>query len=146
MRFQWQLHELEIRLPDEPITDERVEEVAREFVAMYTERYGEAALLPGARLEIASLRLEPAISAGSAALDRLSVDERPFHQGTREVWFERGAGSVAADVYNGDAMSVGDPVHGPAVIDLAITGIVLPPGTTCERRPSGDFVLTLNPA
>jgi len=29
---------------------------------MYAERYGEAALLPGARLEIGSLRLEPAIA------------------------------------------------------------------------------------
>jgi hypothetical protein len=34
-------------------------------------------------------------------------------------------------------------VTGPAVIDLAITGIVLPPGTSCERRQTGDFVITL---
>jgi len=43
-------------------------------------------------------------------------------------------------------MPVGEPVEGPAIIDLAITGIVLPPGTTCERRGTGDFVINLNPA
>jgi N-methylhydantoinase A len=143
MRFQWQLHELEMRLPDGAISDERVGEIAREFVAMYAERYGEAALLPGARLQIDSLRLEPAIAMGSATLDRLEVDGRPFRRGTRELYFERGAGPVEADVYNGDAMPVGEPVDGPAVIDLAITGIVLPPGTSCERRPTGDFVIKL---
>jgi N-methylhydantoinase A len=144
MRFQWQLHELEMRLPDAPITDERVEQISREFVAMYAERYGEAALLPGARLEIGSLRLEPAAPMGSQTLDRLTLDERPFHQGTRPLYFERGAGPVEGDIYNCDAMPVGETVEGPAIIDLAITGIVLPPGSSCERRKTGDFVLNLN--
>ena len=142
LRFAWQLHELEMRLPDGEITDDVVERISREFVAMYAERYGEAALLPGARLQIDSLRLEPAIAMGSAGLDRLDVSDRPFEKGTREVWFERGAGAVDTPVYNGDAMPVGEVVNGPAVIDLAITGIVLPPGSRCERRGSGDFVLT----
>jgi N-methylhydantoinase A len=143
IRFQWQLHELEMRLPDGAITDDRVGEIARQFVAMYAERYGEAALLPGARLQIDSLRLEPAIAMGSARLDRLEVDGRPFRRGTRELYFERGAGPVETDVFNGESMPVGEPVEGPAVIDLAITGIVLPPGTSCERRQTGDFVLKL---
>ena len=40
-------------------------------------------------------------------------------------------------------MPLGEVVEGPAVIDLAITGIVIPPGTRCERRQTGDFVMTL---
>lgn len=144
MRFQWQNHELEMRLPDTPLDDAAVQEMARAFVEMYGQRYGEAALLPGARLELVSLRLEPAIPAGAAALDRSSShDGGAARSGTRELFFQRGAGSVHADVYDGDAMAVGDTVSGPAVIDMAITGIVLPPGTTCERRRTGDFVLTL---
>jgi N-methylhydantoinase A len=144
MRFQWQLHELELRLPDAPLDDAAVEEMAQAFVSMYGERYGEAALLPGARLELVSLRLEPAIPAGAPALDRAAAAAGEFAAGTREVYFERGQGAVQADVYNGDTMPVGATVTGPAVIDMAITGIVLPPGTTCERRSTGDFVLTLD--
>jgi N-methylhydantoinase A len=145
MRFQWQRHELEARLPDDPLDDASVERIARDFIAMYGERYGEAALLPGARLEIVSLRLEPAIAAGSSRLDRLAISEQPVHKGRRQVWYERGRAPVLADVYDGDAMPVGTAVAGPAVIDLAITGIVLPPGASCERRATGDFVLTLDP-
>jgi N-methylhydantoinase A len=144
MRFQWQRHELEMRLPDEPLDEVRVELLASDFIAMYSERYGEAALLPGARLEIVSLRLEPAITAGSAKLDRLSIKDQPLHKGTRTAWFERGQGPVQAAVYDGDAMPAGATLAGPAVIDLAITGIVLPPGSSCERRATGDFVLTLD--
>jgi N-methylhydantoinase A len=147
MRFQWQRHELEMRLPEAAVTAATVEEVRRQFVALYTERYGEVALLPGARVEIVSIRLEPAIVMGSSNLERLEVvTDREFHKGSREVHFERGQGAVDTAVYNGDAMPLGEVVEGPAVIDLAITGIVVPPGTSCERRQTGDFVMTLNPA
>ncbi|HEX2392860.1 MAG TPA: hydantoinase/oxoprolinase family protein [Solirubrobacterales bacterium] len=146
MRFQWQRHELEMRFPDGPIDAARLEQVKRRFVEIYTERYGEVALLPGASVEIVSIRLEPAIAMGSANLDRLDVSRQEFRKGAREVHFERGAGPVRAETYHGDAMPLGEVVEGPAVIDLAITGIVVPPGARCERRQSGDFVLTLDTA
>jgi N-methylhydantoinase A len=144
MRFQWQRHELEMSFPAGEIDAATLEEVKREFVEIYTDRYGEVALLPGAVVEIVSIRLEPAIAMGSENLDRLDVAEgEDFAKGTRPVYFERGAGAVEAAVYNGDAMPLGEVVEGPAVIDLAITGIVVPPGTSCERRQTGDFVMTM---
>jgi len=144
MRFQWQRHELEMSFPAGEIDAATLEEVKREFVEIYTDRYGEVALLPGAVVEIVSIRLEPAIAMGSENLDRLDVASgQEFAKGTRPVYFERGAGAVEASVYNGDAMPLGEVVEGPAVIDLAITGIVIPPGTSCERRATGDFVMTL---
>ncbi|HEX4729893.1 MAG TPA: hydantoinase/oxoprolinase family protein [Solirubrobacterales bacterium] len=147
MRFQWQRHELEMSFPAGEIDAATLEEVKRRFVDIYTDRYGEVALLPGAAVEIVSIRLEPAIAMGSANLDRLDVAEgEEFAKGTRPVYFERGAGAVEAAVYNGDAMPLGEVVEGPAVIDLAITGIVVPPGTRCERRRTGDFVMTTQTA
>jgi N-methylhydantoinase A len=144
MRFQWQRHELEMSFPAGEIDAATLEEVKRQFVEIYTERYGEVALLPGAAVEIVSIRLEPAITMGSENLDRLDVTTgEQFEKGTRPVYFERGDGAVDAAIYNGDAMPLGAVVEGPAVIDLAITGIVVPPGTQCERRQTGDFVMTL---
>jgi N-methylhydantoinase A len=146
MRFQWQLHELEVRLPAEPLTAPLVDAVTRGFVAMYQERYGEAALLPGARLELASLRLEAAIPMGSARLERLMVGAASSEQGSRPVYFERGAGAVDTPTFRGDALVPGQVISGPAVIDLATTGIVVPASATCERRATGDFVLRLSPS
>jgi N-methylhydantoinase A len=144
MQFQWQLHELEIGVPNGELTDDVVAQVCRDFVKMYAERYGEVALLPGALLEIQSLRLEAAIPMGSASLDRLEVRQGEFRKGTRPVWFTRGQGPLETPIYDGDYLPVGEVIEGPAIIDLAITGIVLPPDTTCERRSTGDFFLKLN--
>jgi N-methylhydantoinase A len=111
---------------------------------MYAERYGQVALLPGAKLEIQSLRLEAAIPMGSENLDRLETRDGEYRKGTRQVWFTRGQGPTDTPIYDGDFLPVGLVIEGPAVIDLAITGIVLPPGTTCERRSTGDFFLQLH--
>ena len=91
---------------------------------MYAERYGEAALLPGARWRSVRCGSSPRSRWGRATLDRLHDGARRGpHQGKRPVFFERGAGAVEADIYNGDAMAVGASAwSGPAVIDLAITG------------------------
>ncbi len=82
-------------------------------------------------------RWAPRTSTGST-----SPRARSSAKGTRPVYFERGAGAVEAAVYNGDAMPLGEVVEGPAVIDLAITGIVVPPGhqlrATTDRRLRHD--------
>jgi N-methylhydantoinase A len=147
MQFQWQLHELEWRLPDGGFTEEQLASSCRDFIAMYGQRYGEAALLPGATLQITGLRLEPAMLRGSARLERFRLrQDTALEQGRRQVWFTRGEGPLDTPTFNGDAMPAGHVLHGPAVIDLAVTGIVLPPGSSCERRASGDFLVTLNGA
>ena len=147
MQFQGQIHELEWRLPDGPLTDEQIATSCRDFVTMYGQRYGEAALLPGAQLQITGLRVETVMPRGSAQLDRYQLRQATaWEKGTRQVWFTLGEGPFDARAFNGEAMPAGHVVHGPAVIDLDVTGIVLPPGSSCERRATGDFVVTLNGA
>jgi N-methylhydantoinase A len=41
-----------------------------------------------------------------------------------------------------EAMSVGEPVEGPAVIESPFTAIVVDPGATAVRRPSGSLSLS----
>jgi N-methylhydantoinase A/oxoprolinase/acetone carboxylase beta subunit len=60
------------------------------------------------------------------------------------VFFARGAGAIDTPAYRGDALEAGRRIDGPAVVDLAITGIVVPPGSSCERRETGDFVLRIH--
>ena len=56
-----------------------------DFVERYGERYGEAALLPGARLEIVSMRLEPAIPVGAPRTSTASTvpSDAGVEKGTR---------------------------------------------------------------
>ena len=111
-------------------TPPTLEEVKREFVEHLhrTLRRGRAAARRARWRSSRSgssrrSRWAPRTSTGSR-----SPSGEEFAKGTRPVYFERGAGAVEAAVYNGDAMPLGEVVEGPAVIDLAITGIVVPPG------------------
>ena len=56
-----------------------------------------------------------------------------------------GVECASGDTYCAEGINVAmESIYVPEpVIDLAITGIVVPPGTKCERRKTGDFVMTM---
>jgi N-methylhydantoinase A len=58
--------------------------------------------------------------------------------GAREVWFP-GVGRVAATVRRFEAMKVGETLAGPAIVESPFTTVVVDPGATAERRPSGSI-------
>ena len=60
----------------------------------------------------------------------------------RSVYLHRGEGEVAATILDGAALAAGESVRGPAVVDLATTGVLVPPKAQLHRTPAGDFVIT----
>ena len=147
MRFQWQRHELEMRLPD---GDDRRRRCWRRSSAsssaIYTERYGEVALLPGATR---GDRLDP---AGAGDHDGLR-QPRPARgrrgrvpQGhPRGVLRARRRAPSTPPIYNGDAMPLGEAVDGPGGDRPGDHRHRRPArDASCERRKTGDFVLTLD--
>jgi N-methylhydantoinase A/oxoprolinase/acetone carboxylase beta subunit len=70
-------------------------------------------------------------------------DAGDFKKGEREAFFEESDGFVAASVYDGEAMKVGNVVEGPAIIELKTTTIVVPPNANLEATPYGSFLVEL---
>lgn len=73
-----------------------------------------------------------------------SVVESADHSsvgGTRPVYFAE-IGMVDAKVLRFEAMSRGEPVEGPAIIESSFTTVVVDPGAVAERRASGSLVIT----
>jgi N-methylhydantoinase A len=143
MRYEWQRHELEVRAPDSFDADALAELDAR-FVEMYEGRYGSAALLPEARQEIVSLRVQASTSTGVRATSRSveGADGDDASNGTRMVYFNRGEAGAETPVYRGAALRTDQVLEGPAIVDLPTTGIVVPPGARLARDDGGDFILT----
>jgi N-methylhydantoinase A len=143
IRYEWQRHELEIRVPDKLDAD-AIAEVDARFVEMYESRYGSAALLPEARQEIVSVRVQASSPTGVRATSRSveSANGADARSGKRLVHFTRGEEGVETPVYHGTALKAGETVTGPAVVDLPTTGILVPPGARLERDQGGDFFLT----
>jgi N-methylhydantoinase A len=143
MRYEWQRNELEVELPLGEFDEAALATATGDFESAYGERYGSAALLPGARLEITSLRAEVLIPVGaSKAARQTGQGAAGAEKSTRLVAFERGAEPAPTKVYDGNGLLADQVVPGPAVIDLPTTGIVVPAGAKVTRSPAGDFILT----
>jgi N-methylhydantoinase A len=143
MRYEWQRNELEVELPLGDLDEAALTTATGDFESAYGERYGSAALLPGARLEITSLRAEVLIPVGaSKAARQTGQGAAGAEKTTRLVAFERGAEPAPTKVYDGNGLLADQVVPGPAVIDLPTTGIVVPAGAKVTRSAAGDFILT----
>ena len=134
MRYEWQRNELEVDLPLGDLDEAALAAATGAFESAYGERYGSAALLPGARLEITSLRAEVLIPVGASKAARQTGRGVAGRKPTRLVAFERGAEPAPTTVYDGNgSRRPGRPR--PGVIDLPTTGIVVPAGAKVTRAP-----------
>jgi N-methylhydantoinase A len=143
MRYEWQRNELEVGVPSGRLTDEALAAVTTDFEQRYEQRYGQAALLPDARFEIVNVRSEAVVpSSIQATAQRVDGDGEAVRKPDRKVTFERGVEPRDTPIYDGRALTPGERVDGPAVIDLPTTGIPVPPDAVVTRTPRGDFHLT----
>jgi N-methylhydantoinase A len=62
-------------------------------------------------------------------------------KGTRRAYW--GEGWIDTPVYDGAQLGAGAHVTGPALIEEPFTVIVLPPSTTADLDPTGNYVVTL---
>jgi len=147
MRYEWQRNELEVPFALGALDVDAIDAATADFQANYGARYGSAALLPGARMELTSLRTEIVIPIGASSAARQTgrrgdgSAKRP-----RAVAFTRGESARETEVHEGNDLAPGQIVSGPSVIDLPTTGIVVPAGAQVTRSEAGDFILTFEEA
>ncbi|KIL45391.1 hydantoinase/oxoprolinase family protein [Jeotgalibacillus soli] len=148
LRYQWQRHELEIRIPDSPLNEEKVQELIAEFTHQYEERYGSAALLPEAKVEIVSVRCEPMIEVPKFERKRLpgsgKTPAAEALKSSRHVYFSRNSPPVETNIYNGSLLNSENIIEGPAVIDLLGTSIVVDVNQTVMKTTHGDYIIRIN--
>ncbi len=75
-------------------------------------------------------------AAGAVAAERRSQ---------RAVWFDL-EGAIETLVVRGDALAVGETIHGPAIIEEATTTLILPPGSRATLSAADSFLVELHQA
>lgn len=146
MRFNWQKHSLEVPLSSETLNEETIKQVVNDFTSMYKERYGSASILPGAQLEIESIRSEPVVRVWKPKRKTEAVSSATPPEGAKKperLVYLGGTSPVNAQIYNGSKLLGGNIVNGPAVIDLPGTSIVIDKGQQVQKTERGDFILSL---
>lgn len=137
MRLVGQVHEITVPLPDGPLSDERLAEIKAAFAGVYTARY--TALFEGAKLEAISFRVRVVGREPTLALQQAGADAagRPKRKGARRSYFD-GAWHEAS-VWDRYALTEGDSIAGPAIIEEREATTIVPPGDSVTVDAGGNL-------
>jgi N-methylhydantoinase A/oxoprolinase/acetone carboxylase beta subunit/N-methylhydantoinase B/oxoprolinase/acetone carboxylase alpha subunit len=143
VRFQMQVHELEVEVGAGALSVSDLDQLERDFVAAYTGRYGQGSAYAEAGLELVSFRLE-----ASAHSDRLELaasgkasSAEPIRN--RQAYFHEGGGFLQTAIYDGDHLAEGTAIEGPAILERMGDTVVLPPGSAATVDVLGNIHLRL---
>jgi N-methylhydantoinase A len=93
---------------------------------------------PHSVIEFVGWAVTVAVPIRGGHAPRLTADASAHGDGRRRAWFP-GHGVVDADVRRFEKLAVGQPVAGPAIVESSFTTVVVDPGATAVRRPSGSL-------
>jgi N-methylhydantoinase A len=143
MRFQMQVHQLEVDLPDAAITVGDVQPLCDAFVAKYELTYGRNSTYLDAGIEMVAVRV-----IGTLALERpaLAFDSdaaaAPSQIGERRVMFETGTGYVTTAIHDGGRLVPGQHLVGPAIVQRFGDTVVVPPDTQVDVDRFSGLTIT----
>jgi N-methylhydantoinase A len=142
-RYQNQEHSTEIDLPGEAITDETMDDLLEHFHTNYEREYTYRLDAPVelvtyhliAMAEVDKLQPQKVRSGNESLKDAIKQ--------TREVDYLE-LGIHTATIYDGDKVTPGMTIIGPAVVEEAETTIVVPPDVSCEIDDYGNYQITMD--
>jgi N-methylhydantoinase A/oxoprolinase/acetone carboxylase beta subunit len=143
MRYVGQGFEVTVPLPRGRLDASRTAAVARAFLAVYRERYGQATR--DQAVEVVSWRVRARGPIPRIPIPRIGRGGslRAARAGRRPVWFESVARPVDTPVYRRDRLGAGATLTGPAVIEEREATLVVPPGARVTVDATGIATMTL---
>jgi N-methylhydantoinase A len=134
-RYPHQIWELEFPVR-EPLDADTLRD---DFHALHEEVF--AISDPGSEVELVGWRARVRCPVGRSQPGRLAQDAAPrVGAAVRRAYFP-GAGAFDARVLSFDEFEPGRVVAGPAIVESAMTTVVIDPGATVERTASGSLAI-----
>jgi N-methylhydantoinase A/oxoprolinase/acetone carboxylase beta subunit/N-methylhydantoinase B/oxoprolinase/acetone carboxylase alpha subunit len=143
VRFQMQVHELEVDVPGGELAVAELERLEQDFIAAYTDRYGQGSAYAEAGLELVSYRVEARARADALELRAAADAPVALPRATRQAWFPEVGDYVETAIYPADTLAAGMLISGPAILERMGDTVVLPPGTTATADALGNLRLEL---
>jgi 5-oxoprolinase (ATP-hydrolysing) len=138
MRLEGQMHEINVNLPDEAVTDARIPAIRAAFATAYAARY--TSVYEGVGVQAISFRVRcrgplPRLSLTEAAAGR----DGPARKGSRAAYF--GDGFIDTPVYDRYVLARDATIAGPAIIEEREATTIILPGDTLLVDASGSLVI-----
>ena len=138
-RYRHQVWQLDIGLAEQGLdAAEGLAEFVESFHAVHEEVY--AVRDERAVVEVVGLRARVTCPLQGGGADQFSATTAGGGVLRRSAYFE-GMGRVDTAIHRLEALAPGAPIVGPAVVESSFTTIVLNPGATAERAPSGSLII-----
>jgi len=131
MSYSGQIHELEVPIPDEPLTSKTVKEVIKSFSQKYLSIFGYKE--DESIIQVITFRLEGIGKVPQPTMEKLPMgkhDPKAAFMKQKEMYLPEEKKFTKANVYNGDKITPGNQVSGPAILQYTATTVVIFPGQT----------------
>ncbi len=148
MRHRGQIHEVEVVIDTARLDEADMDELRAKFVTRYEQLYGRGASLPGARLEVVTLRCRASALSRKPKLiaNEFGAAQVPPEACTakREIYWAEWQRRAETPIYNGYQLQAGNALNGPCVIEATTTSIVVHPDQSVRLDAYGNFVINPN--
>jgi N-methylhydantoinase A len=144
-RFEGQVYELTLPLPDRPLTTEDVRPLAEQFYALYERVYGIGTAFAGVPEVLLNYTVTVTGPQPRPPMPELDLNPTPLDEvrkGARRVYIPMLQEWQTIPTYDGGKFTPGTECSGPAIIDENDTTIFAPPGTHVTRDGLGNYVMT----
>ena len=141
MRYQAQVHQLSVPVPDGDLSETDMEAVIDRFEEIYEERYGKGAGYSESGFELVTTRCDAYGTTTKPSLSASRVENDPEPQRTDEVYWPTSKEHLETARYNGKDLGRGVSIDGPAVIAMEHTTVAIPPNDTCEVDGLNNFAI-----
>jgi N-methylhydantoinase A len=139
VRYPHQVWELEVPLRGDGLDDAAaVEELRQDFHRLHEEMFAFSDRDSG--IEIVGWRARVSLSLRDEAVGRVETAGAVVVSPIRRIYFA-GTGEVEAQVRAFDELPIGEELAGPAIIESAITTVVVDPGAIAIRAEDGSIVI-----
>jgi N-methylhydantoinase A len=141
MRYAEQLlQSVPVPIADGAIDDSSCAQLLSDFDAEYERQFGAFAKALFQAVEVFAVRVEARVPADVRHVEASAAPSPASPASERDVfWPQRGR--LTTPIYDGAALGAGQPIDGPAVVELAYTTVPVAPGQRLTRDPQNDNLL-----
>jgi N-methylhydantoinase A len=145
MRYTRQTNDVELSLPDRPLTKADLPDIERAFNSQYETLYGTGSTHTQAGIEVVAISVDAVGATPKPQLKRYELsgsDSSHAKKGSRRAYFtlpERGFRETA--IYDYTRLESGNRLAGPAIIETPFTTVVVPGGADAEMDEYRNIIL-----
>ncbi|MFB6172891.1 MAG: hydantoinase/oxoprolinase family protein [Haloarculaceae archaeon] len=143
LRYQAQVHQVSVPVPNGRLDQDDVDDLIRRFEQKYETLYGEGAGYSESGFEMVTIRCDVRGETTKPTLERAGTDAATPANTEREVFWPSEDRALTTSAYEGADLAPGMTVDGPAVVRMDHTTVAIPPGDTCEIDQFNNYVITI---